>query len=48
MIEGFKPHSEAVLAVDDISFSEEQCEEITSKCNRDASTIMQTRNIVDT
>ena len=48
MIEGFKPHSEAVLAVDDISFSEEHCEEITSKYNRGASTIMQTHNIVDT
>ena len=31
IIEGFKPHDEPKLAVDDISFSREQCETIASK-----------------
>ena len=39
MIEGFKPHDEPVLAVDDVSFSNEQCGDIASKYNGDASTI---------
>ena len=33
IIEGFKPRDEPKLAVDDISFSKEQCEEITCKYN---------------
>ena len=33
MIEGFKPHSEAVLAVYEIFFSKEQCGDIASKYN---------------
>ena len=33
IIEGFKPHDEPKLAVDDISFSIEQCETIASKYN---------------
>ena len=33
IIEGFKPHNEALLAVDDISFSKEQCEKKASKYN---------------
>ena len=33
IIEGFKPHDEPKLAVDDISFSIEQCETISSKYN---------------
>ena len=33
IIEGFKPHDEPKLAVDDISFSKEQCEEISCKYN---------------
>ena len=36
---GFKPHDEPVLAVDDVSFSKEQCGEIASKYNAGTSTI---------
>ena len=47
MIEGFKPHSEVVLAVDEISFSKVHCGDIASKYNRGAPTIIQTHNIID-
>ena len=42
IIEGFKPHDEPKLAVDDISFSIEQCETIASKYNGGV-TMMETK-----
>ena len=39
MFEGFKPHDEPVLAVDDVSFSKEQCGNIASKYNGGATTM---------
>ena len=43
IIEGFKPHVEPKLAVDDISFSKEQCQQIACKYNGDVTIMMGTK-----